>query len=121
LPSGANWPFFSNDVQTAATVDPMELPQLWNNGEPVGFLADQRARMIAAMRDRYVELLADVTLNAFDVDVLHAELDRLRTVMHSTERTDDATIADLQTFDDHIGLTYDFIEQRKAYLLTQLP
>jgi hypothetical protein len=41
--------------------------------------------------------------------------------MHSTTRTDPATAADLQTFDDHVDMAYDFVTERKAYLLTQLP
>jgi len=119
LPAGANWPYFRDAADAAPTIDPMELPQLWGNSDPVGFLAGERVRRIPVLHDRYVELLIDVNHNAFDVPALHAEFDRLRTVLHSTSRTDDATQRDLATFDDHVDMAYDFVADRKAYLLEQ--
>jgi spore coat protein H len=119
LPSGANWPYFRDAAGAAPTIDPMELPQLWGGSDPVGFLANERVRQIPVLHDRYVEQLIDVNHNAFDVAALHAEFDRLRTVLHSTTRTDDATQRDLRTFDEHVEMAYDFVADRKAYLIEQ--
>jgi spore coat protein H len=120
LVAGANWPYFGEHAEAAATVDPLQLPQLWQTNDPVGFLADERVRVIPALRARFEQAVADVTRNAFDVPALHGELDRLRTVLHSTTRRDDATLGDLRTFDDNIGLAYDFVRERKAYLSNRL-
>ena len=119
LPSGANWPYFRDAAGAAPTIDPMELPQLWGGSDPVGFLANERVRQIPVLHDRYVEQLIDVNHNAFDVPALHAEFDRLRTLLHSTTRTDDATQRDLRTFDEHVEMAYDFVADRKAYLIEQ--
>lgn len=121
LPAGANWPYFRDEPAAAATVDPAELPQLWGTGDPVGFLADERVREIAELKALYEQYLAEVTKSAFDVPALNAEFDRLKRVLHSTKLDDDATLGDLETFDDHIELAYDFVQARKQYLLTQLP
>lgn len=120
LVAGANWPYFRDHSDKAASVDPLQLPQLWETSDPVGFLADQRVRAIPALRERFALSLADVTRNAFDVPALHAEFDRLRQVLHSTNRQDDATLRDLRTFDENVGSAYDFVRDRKQYLLSQL-
>ena len=95
LPSGANWPYFRDAPDAAVTIDPLQLPQLWGNSDPVGFLAGERVLQIPALRDRFVQFLNEVTRDAFDVPALHAEFDRLRTVLHSTQRTDGATQANI--------------------------
>lgn len=120
LPAGANWPYFRDAAAAAVTVDPFQLPQLWGTADPVGFLAEKRVLEIASLRARFAQYLAEVTNDAFDVPALHAELDRLRRVVHSTTRTDAATLADLQRFDDNVDKAYDFVENRKLYLLTRL-
>ena len=121
LPAGANWPYFREQPGAAATLDPFQLPQLWGPDSPAGFLAKQRVLQIPALRARLEQHLAEVTELAFDVPALHAELERLEQVLHSTHRDDAATTSDLQQFDDHIGMAYEFIEARKQYLLTRVP
>lgn len=120
LPAGANWPYFRDEPSAAATLDPFELPQLWGADSPTGFLA-QRVLETPALRSRFEQHLTEVAKLAFDVPALNAELERLRLVLHSTQRDDAATGSDLQQFDEHIALAFEFIEARKQFLLTQVP
>ena len=76
--------------------------------------------MIPALKARFEQALSEVTKEAFDVPAIHAELDQLDQTLHSTKRKDSATLGDLQTFDDHIEMAYDFVSDRKAYLLTKV-
>jgi hypothetical protein len=121
LPAGANWPYFRDEPGAAVNVDPLRLPQLWGTADPVGFLAEKRVLEIAALEARFEQYLAEVTKVAFDVPALSAEFDRLQRVLHSTKLEDATTLADLQRFDEHIGMAYDFVRGRKQYLLTQVP
>lgn len=120
LPAGANWPYFHDEPAAAASIDPFQLPQLWGTSDPVGFLAEQRVLQIATMKAHFEQYLAEVTQMAFDVPALNAEFDRLRLVLHSSDLDDAATLGDLQLFDDNIGKAYDFVKNRKQYLLTKV-
>lgn len=121
LPTGANWPYFRDEPQAAVTVDPLQLPRLWSTTDPVGFLAEQRVLAIAPLKTRYEQFLAEVTELAFDVPALTAEFDRLKRVLHSVSPADTATLEDLQVFDAHIGMAYEFVQGRKEYLLGVVP
>jgi spore coat protein H len=120
LPAGANWPYFRDEPTAAVSVHPLELPQLWGTTDPVGFLAEQRVLELAAMKARFEQYLAEVTETALDVPALNAEFDRLRLVLHSSKLTDAATLGDLQRFDDNVDDAYDFVKNRKQYLLTKV-
>lgn len=120
LPAGANWPYFRDEPDAAVVVDPLQLPQLWSLDSPVGFLARERVLKVAAMKARFEAELAEVTKVAFDVPALHAEFARLEQVLHSSKLDDAATLRDLQQFDEHIGLAYDFVERRKLFLSKEL-
>jgi hypothetical protein len=55
------------------------------------------------------------------VPALRADFDRIKAALHSGPATDDAARRDLKTFDDHVHLAYEFVENRKKYLLGIFP
>jgi hypothetical protein len=122
LPAGANWPYFRDAPDAAPTVDPRVLVSLWGGGkDPASFLAGARVQSIASLDERFEVMVRDVSHDVFDVPALHDDFDRIDAVLHSVEDPDDATLRDLEIFDTHVQLAYDFVEARKAYLLEQFP
>jgi spore coat protein CotH len=118
--TGANWPYFDDNMAAAVNIDPFGLPPLWpgETNEQTGFLSRER---VLALPDLLTRLQAAMTtaIDAFDVPSLWAEFDRTKRILNSTTRTDPATQADLATFNGNVQQAYDFVEQRKAFLLAQ--
>jgi spore coat protein CotH len=122
LPAGANWPYFRDAADAAPTVDPRVLRSLWGMGkDPASFLAGARIQPIPSLDARFDAAVRDVARGAFDVPALHADFDRIRAALHSVPPANDATRRDLETFDDHVHLAYEFVEARKKYLLGIFP
>jgi spore coat protein H len=123
IPTGANWPYVRDSADKAPTVDPRVLKSLWGGGDkdPASFLAGARVQKIPSLDARFDAAVRDVTHGAFDVAALHADFDRIRKVLHSQPTPDEATERDLKTFDEKVDMAYDFVEQRKTYLLQQFP
>jgi hypothetical protein len=118
--TGANWPYFVDNIDAAVNIDPFGLPPLWpgETNEQTGFLSRER---VLALPDLLARLQTAMTMaiNAFDVPSLWDEFDRTKRILNSTTRTDPATQADLATFNDNVQQAYDFVEQRKAFLTAQ--
>jgi hypothetical protein len=122
LPAGANWPYFRDAPDAAPTVDPRVLTSLWGGGkDPASFLAGARVQKVLSLDARFEALVREVTHNVFDVAALHADFDRIAAVLRSVQDPDVATARDLETFETHVEMAYQFVEQRKAYLLEQFP
>ncbi|HEX2731822.1 MAG TPA: CotH kinase family protein [Polyangiaceae bacterium] len=122
LPAGANWPYFRDAADAAPTVDPRVLMSLWGGGkDPASFLAGARVQRIPSLDARFEAFVRDVTHDVFDVPALHADFDRIGDVIHSVDDPDAATKRDIDTFDSHVQMAYDFVEARKAYLVEQFP
>ncbi|HEX2880849.1 MAG TPA: CotH kinase family protein, partial [Polyangiaceae bacterium] len=118
--TGANWPYFADNMDAAVNIDPFGLPPLWPNQTlaETGFISRERVLMLPDLLNRLQTAMA-TAFDAFDVPALWAEFDRSKRVINSTDRTDPATQADLTTFNDHVQQAYDFVEQRKAFLTDQ--
>jgi spore coat protein CotH len=118
--TGANWPYFTDNMDAAVHIDPFGLPPLWPNQTPAetGFISRERVLMLPDLLTR-LQAAMTTAIEAFDVPTLWAAFDRSKRVINSTDRTDAATQADLATFNDHVQQAYDFVEQRKAFLMDQ--
>jgi hypothetical protein len=93
-------------------MDQLQYGKFAVDSEPVGRLA-QRVRDSATLGPRFSAEQARMLDEVWDVDALHARIDRAVAALHSTARTDSRTLRDIARFDARVEHVKSSIANRK--------